>query len=288
MKQINGFFWGQGDFNLYYQGWLPDENPRAVIFITHGLAEHSGRHAETAAFLVKEGYAVFCHEHQGHGLSEGTRGYIQSFDTYTKDLDSFITNMSMKYTGIPVFLLGHSIGGTIAIYYYLEKPDKIDGLILSAPALQKGKSIKGWQVVLTKIIALIAPKAAVDRLDSSTISKDQAVVDAYRNDDLVYTGKLSARLCSELLKTMESIQKKTFDIKVPVLIMHGGDDRLVSPDGSRKVYEKMNSDDKTLKIYEGLYHEIMNEPERDIVYKYMADWIDKRLSLMKGNNLCRK
>ena len=282
MKQVNGFFRGQEGFNLYYQGWLPEQNPQAIIFIIHGLAEHSGRYAETAASLVKEGYAVFCHDHQGHGLSEGRRGYIKYFATYTKDLNSFINDISTKYPGIPVFLLGHSIGGTIAISYCLENPEKLNGLILSAPALQTGASVARWQIVLTKILAVIAPKAGVDRLDSSTISKDQDVVAAYRNDTLVYTGKLSARLCFEILKTMEVLPQETIKIKAPVLIMHGADDRLAAPDGSRDIYVKIGSDDKTLKIYEGLYHEIMNEPERAMVYKDVAEWIGERLSVGKG------
>ncbi|MFC1846434.1 alpha/beta hydrolase [Chloroflexota bacterium] len=283
MKQINGFFEGQEGFNLYYQGWLPENNPQAIVLIVHGLAEHSGRYAETAASFVKEGYAVFCHNHRGHGLSEGRKGYIKYFATYTRDLNNFMDETSVKYPGIPVFLLGHSIGGTIAVTSCLINPDKIDGLILSAPALQTGDSIKGWQVVLTKILAVIAPKAGVDRLDSSTISKDRAVVDAYRNDDLVYTGKLSARLCFEILKTMKELPQEMVNIKSHVLIIHGAEDRLVSPDGSRKIYETIGSEDKTLKIYEGLYHEIMNEPERDMVYKDITGWIAERLSIKKGD-----
>jgi acylglycerol lipase len=282
VEQINGFFRGQESFKLYYQGWLPEKNPEAIIFIVHGLAENSGRYNETAAFLAKEGYAVFCHDHQGHGLSEGKRGYIKHFSTYAEDLTGFIDDTLEKYPEIPVFLLGHSIGGTIAISYCLKNQEKIKGLILSAPALQRGESIKGWQVVLTKILSVISPKAGVDRLDSSTISKDRDVVNAYRNDELVYTGKLSARLCSEILKTMDTLPRETAKIELPVLIMHGADDRLVSPDGSRNIYETIGSDDKTLKIYQGLYHEIMNEPERDMVYKDVAEWIGQRLSPEKG------
>lgn len=278
MKQIDGYFKGQEGFNLYFQGWLPPENPRAIIFLVHGLAEHSGRYTGTAAILLKQGYAVFCLNHQGHGLSEGRKGYIGCFATYAADLSSFIVEMSAKYPDIPVFLLGHSMGGTIAIDYCLKNHDKIGGLILSAPALQTGKSIKKWQLLLTKILATIAPKAGVDRLDSSVISKDQAVVAAYRNDELVYTGKLSARLCLEMLKTMQALPRETVKIRLPVLIMHGAEDRLISPAGSLKIHEMIGSEDKTLKIYQGLYHEIMNEPEKDMVYEDILEWIGKRLA----------
>ena len=138
MKQEGGYFKGQEGFNLHFQGWLPGNNPRAIIFIIHGLAEHSGRYAETAANLVKQGYAVFCQNHRGHGLSEGRKGYIKCFTTYAADLSSFVDEMSARYPDIPVFLLGHSIGGTIAVDYCLKAPDKVNGLILSAPALQAG------------------------------------------------------------------------------------------------------------------------------------------------------
>jgi len=282
MKNINGYFIGQGGFNLYYRGWLPKQNPSAIIFIIHGLAEHSGRYTETATFLVKEGCCVFCHDHQGHGFSGGRRGYIRYFATYTKDFINFVNFIFKKYPRIPIFVLGHSIGGTIAIDYCIKNQGNIDGLILSAPTLLKGESIKGWQVTLAKILSVIAPKTGIDRLDSSTISKDPAVVNAYRNDELVYTGKLSARLCTEILKKMESLPQEMVKIKLPVLIMQGADDKLVSPDGSYKTYEAVSSIDKTLRIYEGLYHEIMNEPEKDKVYKDIAEWIGKRLSLRKG------
>ncbi|MFC1865898.1 alpha/beta hydrolase [Chloroflexota bacterium] len=278
MKQIDGYFKGQEGFNLYFQGWLPPENPWAIIFLVHGLAEHSGRYAGTAAFLQKQGYAVFCLNHQGHGLSEGRKGYIGCFATYTADLSSFIVEMSAKYPDIPVFLLGHSMRGTIAIDYCLKNHDKIEGLILSAPALQTGKGIKKWQLLLTKILATIAPKAGVDRLDSSAISKDQAVVAAYRNDELVYTGKLSARLCLGMLKTMHALPRETVTIRLPVLIMHGSEDRLISSAGSLKIHKTIGSEDKTLKIYQGLYHEILNEPEKDMVYEDMLEWIGRILA----------
>jgi alpha-beta hydrolase superfamily lysophospholipase len=278
VEQKDGFFQGQEGFRLYYRGWLPQRNPRALIFIAHGLAEHGGRYAETASFLASEGYIVFCNDHQGHGLSEGTRGYIRSFSTYAQDLTGFMTDKADDYPGLPVFLLGHSIGGTIAIDYCLEHQDKVKGLILSAPALQQGESIKAWQVALTRILAVIAPRAGVDRLDSSTISKDRKVVDAYRNDELVHTGKLSARLCSEILRTMQTLPPQASAINLPVLIMHGADDRLVAPGGSQKAYDAIASTDKTLKIFPGLFHEIMNEPEKQMVYQEMARWLDRRLS----------
>ncbi len=282
MKSINGFFVSQEGFNLYYRGWLPKQSPSAIIFIIHGLAEHSGRYAETATFLAKENYCVFCYDHQGHGFSEGRRGYIRHFATYTRDLASFIKITSEKYQHIPIFILGHSVGGTIAIDYCIENQGNIDGLLLSAPTLLKGESIKKWQVILAKILSIIAPKVGVDRLDSSTISKDPAVVSAYCNDQLVYTGKLSARLGSEILKRMESLPQEMNKIKLPVLIMQGSEDKLVYPEGSKKTYQMVSSTDKTLRIYEGLYHEIMNEPEKDIVYKDISEWIGKRLSHRKG------
>jgi alpha-beta hydrolase superfamily lysophospholipase len=189
-----------------------------------------------------------------------------------------MTDKADEYPGLPVFLLGHSIGGTIAIDYCLQNQDGLKGLIISAPALQQGESIKAWQVALTRILAVIAPKAGVDRLDSSTISKDQKVVKAYRNDELVYTGRLSARLCSEILQTMQTLPSQAAGINLPVLIMHGADDRLVAPGGSQKVYDEIASTDKTLKIFPGLFHEIINEPEKQMVYQEIVQWLDRRLS----------
>jgi acylglycerol lipase len=278
MKQLEGNYNGYGDYRLYYRGWLPDDEPQALLIIVHGLAEHGGRYQETAAYFAERGYGVFCHDHQGHGLSQGDKGYIERFSTYSHDLNAFIDLVAAKYPNLPLFLLGHSLGATIAIASCSEYKRKIGGLVLSATTCQLGASIGKIQIFLAKTLSSIVPKLKIDRLDSSTISKDEEVVAAYRNDPLVYTGKLSARLGAEIIKAMDNLATISASLEMPVLILHGAQDRLADPKGSRTLHNNCGMADKTLKIYQGLYHEIMNEPERLDVLKDIEKWLAERKS----------
>ncbi len=276
MKRAEGYFNGEDGHRLYYRGWLPDGKPQALLVIVHGLAEHSGRYEETAAFFAGHGYAVFCHDSQGHGLSTGTKGYVKRFSVYSRDLNTFIELTVAKYPDLPLFLLGHSLGATIAIIACTEYPGKAGGLILSATACQTGSSVSSFKILLAKALSAIAPKLGIERLDNSTVSKDKAVVDAYRNDPLVYTGKLSARLGAEVIRAMDNLVAAAAALQLPILILHGGADRLADPQGSRTLYKNCGAADKSLKIYEGLYHEIMNEPERLAVLEDIEQWLKER------------
>lgn len=249
-----------------------------MLLLVHGLGEHGGRYMNVVNEFVPRGFLVSALDHRGHGQSEGPRCYVNRFDDYVQDLDTYVNIVRGGHPDSRIFMVGHSLGGTNATAYAEAHPEKLAGLILSAPALKAGSSITARDKVFARILSRLAPKMGVSKLDVTSISKDPAVVKAYVEDPLVYTGKICARTGAEILKAIEkTIPPRLRDIKLPVLIMQGTEDRLSNPEGSRMIFEGVSSADKTFKRYEGLYHEIFNEPERATVFADMREWLEAHI-----------
>ena len=277
MKHIEDTFQGIGNVNLYCQGWLPPREPEAVILIVHGLAEHSGRYASMARYFVSKGLAVYGFDLQGHGKSEGSRGYVERFSRYLDDLDTFLNIVRSKHGAARIFLWGHSMGGTIATAYAIQHQNEFDGLIVTGMTLLPGSSVSPVQIALARMLSLLIPKMGIAALDASAISRDEAIVAAYVHDPLVYRGKISARLGAEFLKTMQTLRYRLADMDLPILIMHGTSDRLSEPGSSQLLYDQVSSQDKTLKLYQGFYHEIFNEPGQEPVLADMETWLSAHI-----------
>ncbi|MDD5287825.1 MAG: lysophospholipase [Dehalococcoidales bacterium] len=277
MQHTEGKFPGCKNLNLYYQSWVPDGIPIAVLVVVHGLAEHSGRYANLVNYLVPRGYAVCSFDLRGHGKSEGTRGYVERFSCYIDDLKTFCDMVCNEHKSTRVFMVGHSMGSAIAIAYAIKYQNELDGLILSGATLKAGASISNLDKLMAKVLSVFLPKMGVAVLDASAISRDKAVVDAYVNDPLVYRGKVSARLGAELLRIIEKLPKQIPQISLPILIMHGAIDRLSDPASSKMLYELVQSKDKTLNVYEDFYHEIFNDPERQKVFSDMETWLKRHV-----------
>jgi alpha-beta hydrolase superfamily lysophospholipase len=277
MKRKEGKFKGYKGLNLYYQYWLPEGKPKAVLLVAHGLAEHSGRYKNLVDYFVPKGYAVYALDHRGHGKSEGTRNYVDSFNDYLTDLKTFFDMVRKEHKNTKIFLFGHSLGGTIATAYAVEHQKELAGLILSGSSLVPSSSVSPALIAMAGIISALLPKMGVTLLDASGISRDKAVVDAYVNDPLVFRGKVPARTGAELARMWKQLPEQMPKIKLPVLIMHGFADQLADPRGSKLLYERVGSKDKTLKLYDNCYHEICNEPEREQVFMDMEDWLTKHI-----------
>jgi acylglycerol lipase len=244
------------------------------LLVVHGLFEHSGRYAGLADYFVPQGYAVCAYDHRGHGKSHGLHGYVKHFQDFIDDLDIFHRQIQQQYPGLPVFLFGHSIGGTISLAYASEHSADFSGLLLSAAVTRPGSSVTRASVIMARVLSALVPKLGVAPIDGTTISRDNKVVAAYNHDPLVYRGKIRARLGAELINMMEKVlPEKIKHITLPVLVMHGSADRLSNIQGSYLVYDKVGSTDKTLKIYDGFYHEILNEPERVQVLHDIEVWL---------------
>ncbi len=273
MKHIEGKFSGCGKLNLYYQCWLPERGPTAILLVVHGLAEHSGRYMNLVNHFVPKGYAVYSLDLRGHGRSDGLRGYVERFTYYLDDLKTFSDTVRSRHRDSKVFVVGHSMGGTIATAYTVQHQGEFDGLILSGVLLRVGTSTSPVLIAAARILSLLMPKIGVAVLDASAISQDESVVDAYVNDPLVYRGKIRARLGIELIRMTKKLPNEMSEIRLPILIMHGTADRLSAPKGSEMLYERLNSKDKTLKLYDGFYHEIFNEPGHEQVLADMENWL---------------
>jgi alpha-beta hydrolase superfamily lysophospholipase len=277
MNHKEGKFVGYKGLKLYYQYWLPDKKPKAVLLVAHGLAEHSGRYKNLVNYFVPKGYAVYALDHRGHGKSEGTRSYVDNFNDYLTDLKTFFDMVRKDNKNARIFLFGHSLGGTIATAYAVEHQEDLAGLILSGSSLVPTTSVSPALLAMAGIVSALLPKMGVTVLDASFISRDKAVVDAYVNDPLVFRGKVPARTGAELARMWKQLPEQMPRIKLPVLIMHGFADQLSDPRGSKLLFERVGSKDKTLKLYDNCYHEICNEPEREQVFVDMETWLTKHI-----------
>ncbi len=277
MQHMEGNFKGVRNMGIYYQGWLPEGEVKAVMLVVHGMGEHSGRYLNVVDHFVPLGYAIYGFDHIGHGKSDGEREMVQRFDDFTETLTIFYNLVTEWQASKPVFILGHSMGGTITSYYLLDHQDKFKGAIISAPAVKIGEGISSATITMGKIMSRIAPKMGVIELDVNGISRDPQVVAAYINDPLVFHGKTPARLGSEMLSAMQRITAEAGQITLPFILVQGSEDRLVDPAGAQMLYDQASSDDKTLKIYDGLYHEVFNEPERGQALKDVEIWLEGQL-----------
>lgn len=261
------------DFSIFEQTWLC-ENAKGVVIITHGIAEHSGRYEHVAQSLVEGGYTVVAFDLRGHGKSSGKRNYINSFQDHLNDLATVIIRTKASYSDLPIFLFGHSMGGGIVALFAIERHPDVKGLLLSGPSVKVSDDISPLLQKISGILSILVPKLPAIKLDSSDISKDPEVVKAYDNDPLNYRGGILARTGSEILKSTKTITAQSSNISLPILIMHGTADKLADVSGSKMLYKNISSKDKTLKLYDGLYHEILNEPEQDQVKTDMLEWLD--------------
>ncbi len=277
MKHKEGKFKGYKGLRLYYQFWLPDKKPKAVLLMAHGLAEHSGRYKNLADYFVPRGYAVYALDHRGHGKSEGTRSYVDNFNDYLIDLKTFFDMVRKDNRNTKIFLFGHSLGGTIATAYAIEHQDELAGLTLSGSSLVASSKVSPALLAMAGIVSALLPKMGVTLLDASAISRDKAVVAAYINDPLVFRGKIPARTGAELARMWKQLPEQMSRIKLPILIMHGFADQLTDPLGSKLLFEQVGSKDKTLKLYDNCYHEICNEPEHEQVFADMETWLKKHI-----------
>ena len=267
----------RGTSHLYQQTWKPDAQIRAAVLLIHGLGEHSGRYVHVADHLTRRGFAVFTLDHYGHGKSDGHTGFVERFSVYLDGVDALLEKAKAEHPSLPLFLLGHSMGGLIAATWLLKNTDAVRACVLSGPALKTDQAPPAFLLALNRLLSALVPTLPMIQLDASGVSRDPAVVEAYVNDPLVFHGKLTARLIAELSATMADTLSRAAEIRTPLIIMHGEQDLLTSPAGSQEMFDGVSSEDKTLKLYPGLYHEIFNEPEQDAVLADMSAWLEMHL-----------
>ena len=273
MKTIDDYFTGQTGLNIRLKAWLPDSPPVGVIVVAHGFGEHIDRYMNLVNAAVPRGYAVYGPDHRGHGRSGGVRALIDKHDYLLDDLDQVFVRVAADHPGKPVFLLGHSMGGNIALASALRSPDRLRGLVLSGPAVTTAGVPKLLQIVAA-VLGRIAPKLGVRKLSSAGVSRDPVVVAAYDADPLVFHGKMPAGTGAALLKTSQGFPGRLPSLTMPLLVVHGSADAIVSVESAKTAHALAGSPDKTLKIYDGLFHEVFNEPEHATVLADVLDWLN--------------
>jgi alpha-beta hydrolase superfamily lysophospholipase len=267
-----GTFIGSSNNELFFQKWETDD-ARLKLIIIHGLGEHSGRYGNLISKLKGRRVSVYAYDHRGHGRSSGKRGHIDSFKDYINDMKIFVEHVKLQGDAIPTVILGHSLGGVIALRYALEHPGDMAALVLSSPGLIPAFIIPAWRKAMAGVMNVILPSLLQPNgLDAKDLSHDPRVVEEYRKDPLVHD-RVSVRFFLEFSAAEEECLNRAVELSMPLLIFHGPEDRIVSPAGSQQVYDRASSSDKTLYLFKGFFHETMNETNRDDVFKILAPWI---------------
>jgi len=275
--QTRDWVWeSSDDLEMFAQSWAPDENPKAVVSLVHGLGEHSGRYAHVGKVFTDAGFVLAGFDLRGHGKSGGPRGHIPSFEAFMDDIEGFQTQMNERFPGLPRFLYGHSLGGILALNYVLRRKPDFKGVISTGSGLRTALEEQTAKVAIARVLGTLMPNIAISSgLDPTTISRSSEVVDAYVNDPLVHD-----KMTLGFGKTMLSVLPWTFEhaheFSLPLLIMHGTDDKLGYPRGSEEFAAHVQQD-CTLKLWDGLHHEIHNEPEKTEVLQYTLDWVEAQL-----------
>ena len=262
--------------SLFFQNWLPDQPPKAVLVIAHGIGEHSGRYLTLVNYFVPRGYAIYALDHRGHGRSPEKRGHIRHWENYREDLNNFIQFVRDVQTGIPIFLLGHSLGGLMVLDYVRHYPQGLRGVIASSPALAE-PGISPVLIMISKIMSHIWPGLTVKTsLDVSAISHDPDVIKAYQEDPLVHEMG-SVRLGTEFDRCRKLTLAHAADICCPLLLYHGKADRIMPYQGSEKFFNSVTFADKELHLIEEGFHELHHDTNKEQLFHIIEIWIDKHL-----------
>lgn len=258
--------------NLAGQAWLPPQ-PRAMIVVVHGIAEHSGRYAFLAERANRQGIGLVSVDLRGHGRSPGERSYVERFDDYLLDVDALLAKAQELAPGCPLFLMGHSMGGAIALRWLAQRRQPLAGLVLSSAALKIGGDVPRLLVALAPLLSRWLPHLRGTRIDPTLISRDATAVAAYVGDPLVSLQAPPARTGAELLRIMTVNRVSAPGLDVPVYLFHGDADRLTDPAGSREIFDLWGGSDRSLRLWPGSRHETLNDLDREAVATELLDWM---------------
>ena len=265
--------------SLYWQAWFDGSSTataRGVVALMHGYGEHSGRYQHVAAALARSGYRVMAIDARGHGQSSGQRGHVERHSDYVDDLDRLVRSARDRWPGLPLFLLGHSHGGLIALRYALRRPSGVTGFVVSSPLCGLALEVPAAKELLGKMASRLRPALSIPSgIDAAAISHLDEVVEDYRRDPLVF-GTATARWFTETQHAMKDLAGRAHTLDQPFCFLVAGSDRIVDPRATRRLFDGLASTDREIEIYEHLYHEILNErPWRDIVRRGVL-WMERR------------
>ncbi len=269
-------FKGAGDLNIATRSWHPEIGAaRGVVVIVPGFNSHSGYYEWVAAQLTADGLAVYSIDLRGRGKSDGERFYVQSFDDYVADVATFVSLVKESEPDLPVFMLGHSAGGVVACNYTLEHQEELAGLICESFAYQV--PAPDFALAVLKGLSHIAPHAHVLKLHNKDFSRDPKAVELMNNDPLIADESQPTQTVAAMVRADDRLKKDFAQFTLPLLILHGTSDKATKPSGSQHFYDTASSTDKTLKLYEGHYHDLLNDLDKEVVMADIKSWIDERI-----------
>jgi alpha-beta hydrolase superfamily lysophospholipase len=266
---------GKGGLNIVVRSWRPASAPRAILAIVPGFNSHGGQYTWVAEQFVSSGLAVYAVDLRGRGESDGERFYVDSFDDYVDDVTRMVSLAKSREPGLPVFVLGHSAGGVVGCFYALANQTDLAGFICESFAFQV--PAPDFAIAALKGLSHIAPHAHVLRLKNEDFSRDQAVVDMMNNDPLIAHETQPTKTVAELARADERLKASFPEFSLPLLILHGTLDKATRPGGSQLFYDTAGSGDKTLKFYEGYYHDPLHDVGKEVVMADIQHWIGARL-----------
>lgn len=273
--------WEANDGTSFFaQGWEPEEKkPKAFLALIHGLGEHISRFTHVGKAMTGAGYAMAGFDLRGHGRSGGVRGHTSSLDVYMQDIHRFFQEMTPRYPQIPHFLYGHSLGGLLVLSYAIQYGSGLRGVIVSGAALRDSLQEQKAKLVLVKLLAPILPTMSIHSgLDLTALSHDPAIIEAYRNDPLVHYN-VTPGFARAGLKAIGLCFAGAKEFPVPLLMIHGKADKITYPRGSEEFANLVRAagGDVTLKLWDDLYHEVHNEPEKAEVFRFLIEWLDRHI-----------
>lgn len=284
MHHQEGTFTGVGKLELYYQSWYPEGKVRGILAIVHGLGAHSDRYDNVIQHLIPKQYAVYGFDLRGHGRSPGQQGYINRWSEFREDLRVFLELIKTQQPQTPIFLLGHSLGSVIVLDYALRCPQeasRLQGVITLAPALGK-VGVSKTRLLIGKLLSRIWPRFTLNTgLDLSAGSRDEKILAAYAQDSLRHT-RGSARLATEFFGTVDWVNAHAADWQLPLLILHGGADRVTLPEGGKIFCQQVSCSDKLRIEYPGAYHELQSDLNYQEVMTDLENWLERHLPIERA------
>lgn len=270
-------FDGVSGVPIVYDVWTPDTDPAGVVLICHGYAEHARRYDHVAQRFGEAGLLTYALDLRGHGRSGGRRVYLKNIGEYTADFHHLVGLATAAHPELKRVVLGHSMGGGVVFTYGVEHPDDYAAMVLSGPAVYAQDAVSPVMIGVAKVLGSLLPGLPVENLPADAVSRDPDVVAAYEADPLVHHGKLPAGVAKALIGVGETMPQRAAALTAPLLVVHGGQDKLIPVAGSQRLVDCVGSADVNLKVYPELYHEVFNEPERAVVLDDVTTWIATRL-----------
>jgi acylglycerol lipase len=283
MKHFESSWKANDGLETYFQGWEPEITPQAVVCLVHGLGEHSGRYVHVADHLTAAGFAVLTMDLRGHGKSAGARGHITSSDNFLDDIERLLKEAEVRYPSKPRFLYGHSLGGILVLFYTLKRKPELAGVVATSSGLRTALEKQTVKVAFSRLLAAFLPELSMPSgLNAADISRDPEVVHIYQNDPLVHD-RASMAFAKAIFDALPWTFQHAPEFKPPLLLIHGTEDKIAFASGSQE-FASLVPGDCTLKLWDSLYHETHNEPEKEQVLAFTIDWLQNKLQLYRARN----